>query len=69
MAEWISVEERLPEIGQEVLAWGARRGHIIVEYSKSSHIHRTLIRIDGQWWNNGERIAYWMPLPDPPEPA
>jgi hypothetical protein len=64
--KWISVEEKLPQIGTCVLTWKPR-GHDLVTYSVESDRHREFIRKDGQWWDSGSRITHWMPLPEPPK--
>jgi hypothetical protein len=65
--EWISVKERLPQIGQCVLVWKVWHGHKLAVYDDDAATHRRLIRRDRQWWNDGEQITHWMPLPDPPK--
>ncbi len=69
MSEWISVEDRLPDIGEFVLVAFVLDG-----------IHRrvpTSARYEGRlrwlittWRHSGgtfEDITHWMPLPNPPE--
>ena len=63
---WISVEEKLPEIGTTVLVFRPGHGHDLVTYSILSDRHRQFIRSDGQWWDTGSRITHWMPLPEEP---
>lgn len=67
MNEWIKCSERLPKVGMSVVVWRPGIGLDIVEYSEKSRQHLTVIRRDGQWWDDGRRITHWMPLPDPPE--
>lgn len=65
--EWISVEERLPEFGQVVLA---------VSFERNMYRAVRLERIGGEgvfWTYDGEHgfcfeyFNYWMPLPQPPQ--
>ena len=64
--EWVSVEERLPEVGQEVLVYWRNTSQ------KAEHFELT--HYDGDHWfllDNIERpwivIVAWMPLPAPPD--
>lgn len=64
--EWISVEERLPEVGQEVLVYWRNTSR------KAEHFELT--HYDGDHWfllDNTERpwivVVAWMPLPAPPD--
>ena len=61
MAEWISVEERLPEPGERVLV--AVACHFVGE---------AFVNKSGVWMRNGFEMdwcppTYWMPLPEPPK--
>lgn len=64
--KWISVEERLPEVGKTVLCYrdgitGYRMGHYIgAEYSERVAIFRDYR--DGF----GFGVTHWMPLPEMP---
>jgi hypothetical protein len=60
-SQWVSVEDRLPESGIEVLTWGSHSHPSISYYST----------LDSKWndaadpaWLTG--ITHWMPLPTPP---
>ena len=59
---WISVRDRLPDNGAEVLAW-SESGFSYVDWW-----------IDGKWKVNSildgkyENVTHWMPLPEPPKP-
>lgn len=65
---WISVQERLPEIGVRVLVIDASDGEYDV-------VHREQTETGIDLWVNENREAepclgmyrFWMPLPDPPE--
>ena len=64
--EWISVDERLPEVGQEVLVYWRNTSQ------KAEHFELT--HYDGDHWfllDNTERpwivVVAWMPLPSPPD--
>lgn len=65
--EWIPVTERLPEKGQEVLAYrGDFRGEMMNTYTYLG---------SGNWEDDygyrgsaeHEGLTHWMPLPEPPE--
>ena len=64
--EWVSVEERLPEVGQEVLVYWRNTSQ------KAEHFELT--HYDGDHWfllDNTERpwivVVAWIPLPAPPD--
>lgn len=74
MAEWIKVEDRLPETkptgpyrrseSDDVLVyerWGISVGRYLAP----------MISAGGQWlgsnWRTMENVTHWMPLPDNPE--
>lgn len=62
--QWISVEERLPEIGVRVLLLD-KHGHIL-ERELYRFIDGFLcFRPDGLV--PGKHITHWMPLPEPPK--
>lgn len=54
---WIPVAERLPEYGQEIIAYS---GNVLKPTVYGVH-----------YWNkefdNWARITHWMPLPEPPK--
>ncbi len=65
LSGWIDRKERLPEEGQEVLAWidrpeGSRQWwQYIATIYRGSHFHAHF----------EESITHWMPLPKPPAPC
>lgn len=64
MSEWVSVRDRLPEIGVEVLVYDC--GFMGVwSLNKTDQ---------GVFWEDGhgdqysvDEVTHWMPLPEPPE--
>lgn len=70
MSEWISVKNRLPEDGQEVIVAGEQWAPVkklehyvtVAKYNKGGLLH--------SFSRNGfllQRVHHWMPLPDPPK--
>lgn len=75
--EWISVEDRLPEIGREVIVYRPYKD-VGKQITALCRYIRYEEATDYFWDNNypgsGEnihtmsaRITHWMPLPDPPK--
>lgn len=64
-SDWISVKDRLPEEGENIL--------IFVNDLKSEPVQADVCYYDGDeaWldsgYNFGSDVPYWMPLPKPPE--
>ena len=60
MPRWISVDERLPEQNEPVIA-----------IAKSAYTHVVIAWvIDGQWYTYNDyhfKVSHWMPLPEPPK--
>ena len=60
-SEWISVDERLPEVGESVLGYAESMEEcFVVAYSNT---YRTFFC--GQFPNDD--ITHWMPLPEAPK--
>ena len=59
VSEWISVKDRLPEEGENVLTYGARPSYDVV------YVNRLIDKKSGEWLY-GEYVTHWMPLPQPP---
>ena len=65
MAEWISVEERLPESGKSVLGLMANKFPFVAAYREC----------DETWYMPTQTgcskckkvVTHWMPLPEPPK--
>lgn len=58
---WISVTDKLPEAGIDVLVWIPKDGWQEIGWYEV---------INNKWFNgDGEEIipTHWMPLPEPPE--
>lgn len=67
MAEWISVKDRLPEKGQEVLAYrGGFIGDLMDVYT---YLGDDRWEDDYGYWETAETegITHWTPLPEPPK--
>jgi len=63
MAEWISVEDELPETGKRVLWCGPKNGMVIARFSGCCYKGRASAITGGKVYN----ATHWMPLPEPPE--
>ena len=76
MKDWISVKDRLPEKGIDVLVCEMKFEH------KYPNIGIGELDQEGNWWYSiGEEIqkedydqdyrsiTHWMPLPEPPKPS
>lgn len=69
-SQWISVEDRMPEPGEDVL---------ILKRYKNGNLYRALEHLlpvsddhvySGKFnesWTLGYKVLFWMPLPNPPE--
>lgn len=69
-AKWISVKDRLPELGEEVLVLG-NEGSLEVRRLTLRKIHPD--EKDPHYWLDGwdesadYTVTHWMPLPEPPK--
>lgn len=54
-SQWVSVEERMPEVLQDVL--------ILIEYDGDIQIHRTKYFGKKEWNFGIAKIIAWMPVP------
>lgn len=68
--EWISVNDRLPEMYKRVLVFSEHHGHKTI-YIMKRIPHDHAAPDNGKWhWSNvvnDNEITYWMPLPKMPK--
>ena len=66
-SEWISVEDRLPEIGARVLLCGRYENQAIIAYCATGYFDSITYR---EHWgadiNDVAEVTHWQPLPVPP---
>ena len=59
MSEWISINDRLPKVGQKVLTYdGSKRVFCCVVERHRFKVHYTV-------WDHSN-VTHWMELPEPP---
>lgn len=75
---WISVEDRLPEIGREVLVFGKAKNpdlyndNISITRMNDTNVFNTSLKTDPYWispyqyYFKNYTITHWMPFPDSP---
>jgi len=68
MTNWINVNDRLPDIGVDVLLYSPVEGIEIgslekYDYTDSGYAYF----VNKNGFNDIERYLYWMPLPRPPK--
>ena len=78
MSNWISVRDRLPEIGEDVLSYSEDEGIIqtkLARYKLGSlgyslgHTDKTWFEyVHGNAFYHHSRVTHWMQLPEPPQP-
>lgn len=69
---WISVKDRLPKETQDCASGVKIKSHselciVAIETEESTFYVQTDITVCGKWYNYGNRITHWMPLPEPPK--
>lgn len=60
---WISVDERLPKTGMDIIAYGKCDGETVMEMGFRSEVDTD----PNEWADFWFRDTHWMPLPDNPE--
>ena len=65
MSEWISIKDRLPETGDEVILLDTSVGNHIVVFLCPDNSWECVNSGDElpEWWDE----SHWMPLPEPPK--
>ena len=58
--EWVSVEERLPPLKQNVLAYSPESGIAEADYADG-------VWMQYRWSSVMDGVTHWMPLPAPPD--
>ena len=64
MSKWISVDDRLPEVGEIDPASGYEYGAVLVYDGED--VYEEFVHFIRPGVNTGE-ITHWMPLPEPPK--
>lgn len=69
MSEWISVKDRLPEPGEDVLLYfGNNHGNNMTVGGKYNLDESWYSITDGEFYTDCDTTpSHWMPLPEPPE--
>jgi hypothetical protein len=69
MSEWISVDDKLPDVG----SWSICFSKVVTGEGTTSSGQVEILFLDGMspvfWLNNGDwehEVTHWMPLPDDP---
>lgn len=64
---WISVKDRLPEIGTSILycAFGRSVGEGTYQGFDGNHHVWNMYAVSGTHWD--DEVTHWMPLPEPPK--
>ena len=64
--DWVSVEERLPKVTENVNVWIPENNRVITAYKINEHFERYSI-MQGKWVRPHGKITHWKPLPQPPK--
>lgn len=63
MSSWISVDEKLPNLEEEVLCFFDFGVHSVMKFKSNGRFKHSMQKHDS--WS--ESVTHWMPLPDAPE--
>ena len=67
MSEWIMVEDRIPDDGQNVIAFVDSAFVVAAQY-RNSCFYDVLKDADGSLFETVSRdVTHWQPLPEPPK--
>lgn len=66
MSEWISVKDRLPELGTDVLCFDQLEGMHVQRLEKDTLCGTVWFDYYDQGINL-DWVTHWMPLPEPPK--
>ena len=64
MSEWISVEDGLPDLHEDILAYYEFK--TINGHTSTSMCEDCIVQ-EGRW-DTDNNVTHWMPLPEPPPP-
>jgi len=67
MSEWISVKDKLPPRGEDVLVYWHRRCIVCYMASAKNGGHTWYDVAEQSWINEPEAVTHWMFLPAPPK--
>lgn len=69
--EWISVEDRLPEVRVDVVWWCKFHDTVWIPVSGWINKNKAIITPTNQteykYGAEKRKVTYWMPLPEPPK--
>lgn len=64
--EWISVNDRLPEFGTEVLCFAYREEYNVYNVDSLQQVVHNEHGVSVEFWHTSD-VSYWMPLCEPPK--
>ena len=65
MGEWISVEDRLPSIGETVIFFGV--AGVMVGFFSGHNTRHSVWKSHSGYVLWDDEVTHWMPLPEPPK--
>jgi len=66
MSKWISVKDRLPEIGDDSPLVYPRKYHTTATYNHCGDLNGKWTVDDANGYEYEVDVTHWMPLPEPP---